>query len=186
MKNNALNDHGNIPARTDCPFRSRCEIAQSGSCMQKGTSQGASVMTLINDPTMQDLVGKLPSAQRAVKLIDAVIAEITSADMKPIDGFLELSYNLTFERAQAEGLYAAEIQFVLNSIDRDATSIGGRDSQNNWLDKQAALAILRGASLKDPASVRAARSTTAVIRIAAFHGTDFSCAAAHGFALTEA
>jgi len=146
----SLTERGTIPALTDCPFRSRCEIASAGSCVQKGTSQGASASALINDPTMASLVRKLPSAQRAVQLIDTLIAGVTSTGHVPVDGFIELSYVLLLERGRDLGLSVGDIQFVLNAIDRNCTSMGSRDEQGNWVDQQTVLSILRGAALNEP------------------------------------
>ncbi len=185
MHHTTLTERGTIPARTDCPFLTRCEIATAGNCVQKGPSQGASVSALINDPTMASLVRKLPSAQKSVQLVDNLIAEVMSTGHVPVDGFIELSYVLLLERGQDQGLSVGEIQFVLNAIDRDCTSMGGRDAQGNWMDQPTVLSILRGAALKDPEATRAAQNTTAVIRIAAFHPVEFSCGAARGFAIAE-
>lgn len=185
MHHPTLTERGTIPARTDCPFRSRCDIAAFGNCVQKGTSQGASISALVTDPTMASLVRKLPSAQRAVQLVDDLVAEVMSAGHVPVDGVVELSYVLLLERGHERGLSVGEIQFVLNAIDRDCTSMGGRDAEGNWIDQAAVLSMLRGAALKDPEATRAAENTTALIRLTAFHPVEFSCAAARGFAITE-
>ena len=183
MKKPFLTERGTIPALTDCAFRNQCEISAAGNCLQSGTAQGASVINLVTDPSMRSIVDKLPSARRAVQLLDRVIADAMSSGHAPVDGFIEISSVNLIERAKAEDMEANELQFALNGISKEAYAFGSRDSLNRWLDQGQTMAILRGVALKDPDAIAAAETITAVYRIAAFHPAEFSCAAARGFQL---
>ncbi len=183
MKQPFLTERGTIPALTDCAFRNQCEISAAGNCLQKGPAQGSSVINLVTDPSMHSVVSKLPSALRAVELIDLFIAEELAAGYRVVDGFIELSFLRLMKRAESAGLADHDCQFILNALYNDAFSFGGRDATNQWLDRHTVMSILRGVAKNDPASTQAASSITAVFRIAAFHPVEFSCAAARGFEL---
>lgn len=180
-----LTDDGCVPARKDCPFRAKCEIAGSGNCLQRGLAQGASVVSLIVDEHFLSIVRKLPSAVRAVAYLDKSIAAHIATVGVSADGHVELGVNTLMEDADAEGLTSNQVQFVLNGLGDGNCEFGGRDSQGQWLNQASVLSILRGVARQEPTAELAAEDATALYRLAAFHSVEFSCAAARGFELTR-
>lgn len=178
-----LTEDGKVPARTDCPFRSNCEIAIAGRCLQRGIAQGASVLALVDDEHLTSIIPKLPSAVLAVEFLDNAIAAHVESVGPTVDGNIELSVVPLLEQAEAQGLAANQVQFVLNGMSKPNFQFGARSSDGRWLDQSSVLSLLKGVIGNDQPAQLAAASTIPIYRLPAFHPVPFSCAAARGFAL---